>query len=156
MKMLIERIRTAVNFLDESNFPSGVSGEVLTQHSVPLNRLAQGEYHLPMVLLTSPITTSSTTFINVGVSVEWLPPSWGLAHMYLAVQGGIETTGVAEFRLVDQNSVSLGMLSVGTPGMPYNSIALNLPLSQGLLTFQMRSVTGSVVQLLGAKIIIEP
>ena len=37
-KLFLEKVRTAVNFLDEENFPEGLSGLILKDKSVPFGK----------------------------------------------------------------------------------------------------------------------
>ena len=87
IKMFAERIRTAINFMDESNFPHGLTGAVLASKSVPFNALSGYELQLPIVALATPFTTTSTTLVNVGGFLFWSAVWSGNVQMALEVTG---------------------------------------------------------------------
>lgn len=154
-----EKIRTAVNHLDETNFSKeGVSGDaILKPHSVGLERLRGGEIHMPIILLAQPYTTTNTSLENVGPYVFWSPTRWrGVSGVYFEVVGGPVTAGAsAVFELHDGNGL-LASINVDIPGYQHNLVKIESPSEQaGTWLMKMRTTSSSVAAgILGARVIV--
>lgn len=90
-KLFVERVRTAINFLDDSNFPEGLSGFLLTNRSVALKTKVTGYGGLvsqqDFFALAQGVSVTSTTALGLGASVLWSPAWASIAKVYLEVHG---------------------------------------------------------------------
>lgn len=100
-------IKTAVNFLNEQNFPKGVSGTIikagtlssaaLKSGDTPLYKLEWREWPIPLVLLGDPINTTSTTGKNIGGYFAWNPQNFpGAGKWYLEASMAIANASYAQ------------------------------------------------------------
>ncbi len=87
-------IQTGVNFLDHTNFPNGIFGTIikagtlrgsaLANADVPLLKLQWREWPIPLVMLGTPVTTTSTTGTDLGGYFAWNPLNFpGAGKWYL-------------------------------------------------------------------------
>jgi hypothetical protein len=87
-KMLVERLRTALNFLSEENFSSGLSGSIINDRSLAMSKLT-GYGGLPLYedffTLMQSETITATTLSAFGSSVLFDPLMSTLANVYLEV-----------------------------------------------------------------------
>lgn len=87
-KIFVERLRTAVNYLDATNFPSGLSGSMITNRSVILKKitgygglvLQQDFFAVP-----TPATLTTTELTSFGSPVLWSPGWNSLATAHLEI-----------------------------------------------------------------------
>ena len=88
-KMFVERVRTALNYLDSTNFPDGISGILITDRSISLNPKVTGYGGMYIsqdffaLLNTTPIT--ATTLTSYGSAILWSPTWNNYANMALEV-----------------------------------------------------------------------
>lgn len=100
MRLMTERIRTSLNFLDDTNFPNGLHGSVLRKRSVWYDKMPQLEIPVTLIALASPFVVSSTTFSNVGGFYHWANAMGTGAKMAFEVTGSSATSsGTATFEL---------------------------------------------------------
>lgn len=99
-KMFVEKLRTAVNYLDSSNFPDGVNGIWLKAKSVPVSALVGLEFNQTLIALATPHTVAATTLTNVGGYLVW-DSMWGSAvSLKLEIVGGSgHSSATATFEL---------------------------------------------------------
>ena len=99
-KLFVEKLRTAVNFLDENNFPNGIYGSVINDKSIPLSKLSGMEFHETVVAVAEPHPVTSTSLVNVGGFLVW-DTVWGQnVRLCLEVIGGSSSANrVATFEL---------------------------------------------------------
>lgn len=88
-KMFVERVRTALNFLDTSNFPDGISGLWLRDRTLPIHTKCTGYGGLVIphdffatAAATSVTATASTAY---GSPVLWTPQWTKFGTPYLEV-----------------------------------------------------------------------
>lgn len=88
-KMFVERVRTAINYLDTTNFPDGISGILITDRSISLNPKVTGYGGMYIsqdffaLLNTTPVT--ATTLTSYGSAILWSPTWNNYANMALEV-----------------------------------------------------------------------
>lgn len=84
-KLFLEKVRTAVNFLDEENFPEGLSGLILKDKSVSFGKLALTglSFFLDFFSLPTPTTLAATGYTNLGGSLLWSPQWSNAADVFL-------------------------------------------------------------------------
>lgn len=88
-KMFVERVRTALNYLDSTNFPDGISGILITDRSISLNPKVTGYGGMYIsqdffaLLNTTPVT--ATTLTSYGSAILWSPTWNNYANMALEV-----------------------------------------------------------------------
>lgn len=99
-KMFVERLRTAMNYIDSSNFPDGISGLWLKAKSVPVSALTGIEFNQTLVAVPTAYTVASTTLTNVGGYFIW-DSMWGSAvSLKLEIIGGSgHSSATATFEL---------------------------------------------------------
>lgn len=83
-KLLIERIRTAVNHMEQSNFPQGISGLWLNDKTVTPKKLVSTMWYIPIIAQASGTYITSTTAVSIGGFVHW-SAIWG-SNVKLALQ----------------------------------------------------------------------
>lgn len=90
---IFQILQNGINYMDENNFPNGISGSILKAASVPgaalidysvsLKKLIWGEYHVPLILAASEVSTTSTTGTNYGGYFVWNPNAFPTKKWYL-------------------------------------------------------------------------
>ena len=101
-KLFVERVRTALNNIDDSNFPEGFNGANLKSRTVQTGALVGFEYEKVFFALAVPHTTTSTTAVAAGGLVQWNPSAWGngSVKLILEVVGGIaDVAAIATFEV---------------------------------------------------------
>lgn len=159
IKLLVEKIRTALNFLDDNNFPNGLSGLNVKQRTLPLSALSQGEWHLPIISLAVPYSTASTEPINVGPFVYISPVTWGASSaMYFEVTGGTENKAASAVFELHGVSGKLAEITIPEEGFSWKrSGALMVPASGQTLVMKMKTTNKDhYAYLLGARLVIKP
>jgi hypothetical protein len=90
-KLFVEKVRTAINYLDSENFPDGVDGLWLKNRSVPLKTKVTGYGGIPInydfFANHTALSVTSTTLLGLGSAVLWSSQWAGLAKLYLEVTG---------------------------------------------------------------------
>lgn len=88
-KIFVERLRTALNYLDAENFPDGISGLWLRDRSVSLQDKVTGYGGLiiPLDFFAGVVghNVTSTTETTLGSPILWTPRWNSLADAYLEV-----------------------------------------------------------------------
>ena len=146
MKTLVETIRTAVNFMDTSNFPDdGLPATIIRKRTVGLAHLVQGEFHLPLTLLADPKETTSTSWVLASGFIYWDPLVWGTeCEITLEVTGGPLTTGTAEFRLLGAGATEIAKITTTEVGLVYCTTAVTPPEGSQQVLLQMRTTNAAV------------
>ncbi|MGI6124518.1 MAG: hypothetical protein ACOYIG_10115, partial [Acetivibrionales bacterium] len=75
-KLLIERIRTAVNHMEQSNFPQGINGLWLNDKTVTPRKLVSTMWYIPIIAQASGTYVTSTTAASIGGFIHW-SAIWG-------------------------------------------------------------------------------
>lgn len=101
IKAFVERLRTALNYLDDSNFPDGINGTLLRGRSVPIGALSGFTIYVPIIGLAVAHTVTATTLTNVGGYVLWDSNVWGSGvNVQLEICGGsTNASATATFEL---------------------------------------------------------
>lgn len=90
-KMCIERIRTAVNYLDSENFPDGINGSGLVNRSVSLKSKITGYgglvFQQDFFAQALGVGVATIALTSLGSSVLWTPLWKNYAKVYLEVTG---------------------------------------------------------------------
>lgn len=99
-KMFVERVRTAINYIDSTNFPDGLDGFIIKDRTIPVSKLTGMVMRHTMLSLATQHTTTSTTLTNVGGYLSW-ENIWGEnVTLALEVVGSIsDATAEATFEL---------------------------------------------------------
>lgn len=155
-----ERIKSAVNHMSENNFPNPLNGRIIKERTVTLSHLAHGEYHLPLLCLSTPYTTTSNVLANCSPHIHWNPPSWGTAcKLYLDITaGGVSGGAHAEVEL-HGGSGMLVRITTTTSGsyLWYRSAEFAPPTQAQTMILKARStISGQTAGVLGARLIIIP
>ena len=90
-RQFVERLRTALNFIDSSNFGDGLEGSILTDRSVYLQTKITGygglTFQEDFFALAQGLSFNATALTSLGSSTLW-SPSWNnYAKLYLEVTG---------------------------------------------------------------------
>lgn len=158
----IQAMRTAINVMEDTNFPTtGLTGSRLVRaHTLPVNRLASGEFHLPFILLGQAITTTSTSYLNVGGIVVYDPVMWGeVSSLVFDITGGPNGAGAtASFRVIDGAQQELVAISTSTSGYSrYVATFPVIPTTSQPLIVQYKTNNGSIAAgLVSARLIVRP
>ena len=95
-KMFVERMRTAVNYLDSENFPDGISGLWIKDRSIPARTKITGYgglvFQQDFFALPTGLSFAGTTLTSLGSSVLWTPRWKDYAKLYLEVTGYVADT----------------------------------------------------------------
>jgi len=110
IKVLVERLRTAVNYLDADNFPNGLDGEVLEDGSVDVAALCGLHLTLPIINLAEAYTTNSTSPVQIGGLVKWAS-EWTNVQIQLVISAYV-TAGTGTVVLKDDLDATICTLSV--------------------------------------------
>lgn len=89
MKLWVERIRTAVNYIDATNFPRGLNGSVIVDRSLSLLTKVTGYAGLVIGadFFTTPLyhELNATSYTGLGGLVLWSPTWKTIANIFLEV-----------------------------------------------------------------------
>lgn len=159
----IQGLRTAINTLEDSNFPTdGLTGSrIIRAHSLPVNRLTSGEFHLPFIAQGQAVTTTSTTYVNVGGIVVYDPVMWGtVGSLVFDITGGPNGSATASFRIIDGGSNELAAISATLSGYSRYTVTFDsskIPTtSQPLIVQYKTSSTSIAAGLVSARLIVRP
>lgn len=158
-KMIIERIRTAVNFLDGSNFPNGLDGGLLNENSIDPTKLTGCAWVVPILALADAKTTVSTDGISVGGFIQWSAAIWGInVQCYLQVTGNIaNAAATATFTLHSTTGVLATCTTQSTDFVALQSIGFIPPIASQSIVFKMKTSNASyAASVLNANLIIVP
>lgn len=90
-RTVVERIRTAVNYLDSENFPDGISGLWIKDRSISAKTKITGYgglvFQQDFFALPTGLSFAGTTLTSLGSSVLWSPTWNNYAKLYLEVTG---------------------------------------------------------------------
>lgn len=158
---LIQDIRTALNTMMDTNFPeNGLTGSRLVRsHTLPVNRLSGGEFHIPIIGLATAYTTTSTSWTNVGGIVVYDPAVWGdITSLTFDITGGPSGTGAtASFRIIDSSQAALATIDASTSGYSRYTAVMTVPTTTQALVVQIKTSSSSVaVGIIRADIIVRP
>ena len=88
-KMFVERVRTAVNYLDSTNFPDGISGILIKDRSISINPKLTGYggmyFSQDFFALAATMSSTATTLTSYGSAILWSPTWNNFANMALEV-----------------------------------------------------------------------
>jgi hypothetical protein len=162
LKMFVERVRQALNYLDSNNFPNGLLGSIIKDKSLPLTKLTQGEWRFPIIAQASPYTTTSTTLVNVGQYIYWSPSSFPTtAKLYLEITGSSGGVYTATFELwgKDSGGADVLMTSINASSGVYEvlrSESFTPPTVSQAMLLKIKTGSASIpVGILGANLIIK-
>jgi len=157
-KMFVERLRTALNNIDESNLPDGLSGGLIKAHTVSTGALANFSHEHSIFAQATPYTTVSITAVVVGTLIQWTPSNWGTGNVkiMLEVIGGVSNaTATATFELwgsvsgklatVTTQAVSLGLLRSSVISPPGQSENLFLKAYTSNATYSAQALSAKVI-----------
>lgn len=156
------KLKQAINFLSEENFPSKLLAEDVLQGGITLGMISGiGEWRIPILGLATPYTTSSTSLVNVGPYVYFDVNRWAgilTDQVLLEVTAGPSAaSGQTEIQL-DGVDGTLAKITLPTVGLnwvaqPFQS----LPKQSGTLVLKIRTTnSNSLAQITGANILIRP
>ena len=99
-KMFVERLRTAINYMDSNNFPDGIDGSLIKSKTLGLSKMWGFEFQQTIIALATIHSVTSTTLTNVGGYLAW-NPLWGssVALLFEIVGGVSNSLGTATFEL---------------------------------------------------------
>lgn len=153
----LRHIAWAVNVLDESNFPNGLSGgKVLKEdHSTPLTVLNITELSIPLVLSAQPVST--TSFLSCGGFFTYSPLKFPGGVWYLEAALQVTSGGTVTVELVDDAGVVGSVSSTDSSWRVVRSNALVMPVSDTVLRVVLSSSDPSyTAQLWTARLIWVP
>lgn len=160
-KLVIERIRTAVNFIDERNFPNGLSGLVLKDKSVSFKDAVYGYAGLDLFRdffsLAVPHSVNSTSNQTLGAALLWNKEWNTYATAWLEVTAACTDVLYSGHVLVEGVDGVLATNEIITTGLTRHEVQLTaLPEESGTLLFKARSTNVSYpLTILSARIILK-
>lgn len=101
IKTLVEDIRTALNYLDETNFPNGLDADILKEKSIFPSKLYGLHFVIPIINLIEAYTTNSTSPLQIGGYIKWDTPVWYDRVQCKLVLSARVTAGTGTVRVVD-------------------------------------------------------
>ena len=159
-KLFVERLRTAVNNIDASNFPDGINGGMIKDRTVTTGALVNFAYEQTFFAQTTPYTTTSTTSVQAGPLVQWNPSTWGQGKvkMILEVMGAsANASATATFELVGADGLLQTITTTSTAFQSLRSQAFSPPENAQTLAIKVKTSNASYsAQALSAKLIIVP
>ena len=159
-RQFVERLRTALNYLDASNFPEGIHGSLLNKRTVSTGALANFSYEQVFFSQATPFTTTSTTAVSVGSLIQWDSATWGTGNVkvMLEVVGGVaNASATATFELWGADGKLATITSQSASAVLLRSTAFSPP-DKGQ-TMIVKAYTNNATysaNILSAKLIIVP
>lgn len=159
-KLFVERVRTALNNIDDSNFPEGFNGANLKSRTVQTGALVGFEYEKVFFALAVPHTTTATTETTVGGLVQWNPSAWGNGNvkLILEVVGGIaDVSATATFEIYGIDGVLASVTTQVASLSNLRSEAFSPPTEGQTIAFKMKTSNATYsAQATSARLIIVP
>lgn len=90
LKLLIERIRTAVNFIDDTNFPKGIEGSWINDGTIVSKKLGSTMWYLPILALREGTYTANTEAVTISGFIPW-STAWG-SNVKIRLEATITST----------------------------------------------------------------
>lgn len=155
-KMFVEKLRTAINYIDTNNFPNGLHGTVINDKSVGLNKLNGLEFNHTLVALAEPYSTTSTSPTNVGGYYSFDTVWRDKVEFKLEITGSISSaSGEATFELHGVDGVLATVVTTDGGMEVLRSEAFDPPSESQTFVLKMKTSNASyTAYLLSAKLII--
>lgn len=89
IKLFVERLRTAVNYIDENNFPNPLNADaILKDKTLGLTKLYGVEFQHTLLTLATPHTSDKEELVNVGPFYHWSNVWGNNVKLVFEVTGG--------------------------------------------------------------------
>lgn len=174
IRMMVERIRTAVNFMDDSNFPNGVSGHLLrgsvagnlltgnvsgnllNARSVTFQKVSSMEFEKVLVALAVPHVITATALTTVSGLVTYNPlAAIGATIVFEVCGSSSASSATATFELHGASGLLASVSTTATAFTSIRSAAFPAPPEgQTMLVRARTSHAGQSAGLLSARIVI--
>lgn len=160
-KMFVERVRTALNYLDSENFPDGMSGLWLRDRTVPLYSKGTGYGGLVIshdfFSQATGVSVTATTLTSYGAPVLWAPQWARFARAYLEVTCNVANAsypGTVEVHSV--NGLACSATCSSTAVERIEVLIEDVPTEDSTLIFKARAAHASYpLTILSARIILK-
>jgi len=145
MRKLVERIRTALNFIDEGNFPNGISGTVVKDNTLDVTKLSGLHFTIPIVALGTGFTTTSTSLVAVGGAVPWVFSAWqDTVQLSLFVTGGSShASAIATYELHGVDGLLASCTIQSATYTTAQSALIDAPIADQNLVLKIKTDNGS-------------
>ena len=159
LKRIFDNLKTAINFLDKGNFPNGLDGSIINSRTLAMSAIApQPIVVLPILSLATAYSTTSTTSVNVGQYIMWIPAEYtSTCKCILEVTAGSGTAGKTATIELTGLSGTLSSITTNLGSFEVKRSEEFTPptTSQSLLLKIKTSDSSSSASILGAKLIIK-
>lgn len=158
-KLLVERLRSSINFLDHTNFPAGIPGTLLNENTIAPIRMTSVVWHIPLIALAEGVYTPSTSLVSFGGFGHW-SSFWGANNVELVFQvtGVSGASATATFVLEGAGGVELA--SVTTDAGVWEllqSDPFSPPLASQTIVVKVKTSSGTqAAGLLNATLLVVP
>lgn len=160
-RQFIERLRTAINYLDVENFPEGLNGSILKSQTVSYDSLlgfSGIDIHYDFFALPTLNTVTSTTLTVLGSGVVWKPAYEQIADVYLEfTAGALNASYSCDVQVIGIEGVIAGseQTITDTTLKRYEVKLSGLPKNTSTLLFKARTSNASYgLTIMSARIIL--
>lgn len=165
---LFELVKQCLNNLDLNNFPKGIpgsiilsgtlSGTAIPDHDISLTKLRWLEWPIPLILAPTPVTTTSTTPVNLGGYFAWNPANFGGAGKWYLEASIASANTAATATCTLKGSVDYGSVTTtSTSLVRVRSAALTMPTQAENLWITLKTSNASyAASLAAARLIFVP
>jgi hypothetical protein len=158
-KLFLEKVRTAVNFLDEDNFPDGISGLILKDKSVPFGKLSLTGlfFFLDFFTLALPTAIAATAYTNLGGSLLWSPKWASVADVFLEYTAYITNASApCDVKLVGVDGTVTEHTLTNTAIQRFEMPLATMPATTSTLIFQGKTSNATYpLTIISARIILK-
>lgn len=144
LQQILLLLQNAVNKLNEKNFPSGLSGSVLRDHSVDMVKLAWREWPITLVAPEQPAATTGT--LDCGGFFVYDPSKLPGGSWYFECALKSSAAGSSVSAQLKSGATVLSTVSTANADWTVvrSSSAVPMPSSQSVLTVTLVSPSSSV------------
>lgn len=160
-KLFVERVRTAVNYLDATNFPDGISGILLTDRSVSLRHKITGYggmyFSQDFFALLNTVSLTPTTLTSYGSAILWSPTWNNFANVALEVTGFVASDSYPATLEVHGTSGALVSYNMVNTSLQRIEIPITeMPGGMETVVFRLRVQSASyAVNIMSARLLIK-
>jgi hypothetical protein len=156
-KLFVEKMRTAVNYIDANNFKEGIFGAWIKDKSITMGKLIGGMFEIGLISLATAFTSTSTTVVNASGLSHWESNTFpSTARCYLEVTGtSSNSAATATFELHGASGI-LATVTTSSGAFEWlRSVSFEPPTVSQTLVLKVKTSNASyMVGVLNAKVVI--
>ena len=158
--LFFERIKTALNYLDKTNFPNKINGDdILKDLSTSLKKLKQRIYIYTLFTGSPLYQTTSTTAVGVAGYFPWNPADFdaGGAWYFEADIAIVDAASIATCELHGASGIIKSVTTQSTALVRVRSTEVTMPATATDMWIKLKTSNAShTASLGGAKLIFKP